>query len=229
MNAPADTIRKARERQEKGEMTFAQVPTGLKEDVLDAFRQAQAVAYTEGGRRFSVSRDAWRVDRLAGDRVRTTEWNVVQKDDARTSLDFNSKNFRLVQTTVDYEARTWRQITRHQTQWLGHPMDHIAFIIELIDRADRFYESADLDGVKCFSFEVSAKKYGTNPDGAFHRVWFDAATKLPVRMEMHWPNQIGTGVTTTVQDQFGWNPSWPADLFVPQIPAGFTLTEKAEK
>jgi outer membrane lipoprotein-sorting protein len=60
-------------------------------------------------------------------------------------------------------------------------------------------------------------------------VWFDAATKLPVRMETHWPNRVGAGETTTVQDQFEWNPSWPQDQFVPQIPAGFTLTEKAEK
>jgi outer membrane lipoprotein-sorting protein len=230
VNAPAATIRKARERQEKGEMSFAQVPAGLKEDVLDAFRQAQAqgVAYTEGGSRFSVSRNAWRVDRLEGDRVRTTEWNIIEKDDdAPTSLDFNDKNFRLVQTTVDYEARTWRQITRHQMP--RHPVDQMAFIIELIDRADRFYESADLDGVKCFSFEVSAKKYGTNPDGALHGVWFDTVTKLPVRMEVHWPNRDGTAVTTTVQDQFQWDPLWPADLFVPQIPAGFTQIESAEK
>lgn len=227
VNAQPDTIRRAREREEKGEMTFANVPAGLKDDVFAAFRKVKTVAYTEGRTRFYVSRNSWRTDRLEGDRVQATEWHVIHKDDnAPTSLDFNDKNFRLVQTVVDYDARTYRQVEHRQTRWLGHPMDHIAFVIGLIDQADQFYESAEIDGVTCFGFDVSAKKYGTNPDGAFHRVWFDKATDLPVRMEVHWPDSAGAGMSTTVQEQFAWDPKLPEDFFAPQVPPGFTSDAK---
>jgi outer membrane lipoprotein-sorting protein len=227
VNAHPDTIRKAREREEKGEMTFATVPAGLKDRLFAAFRQAQTVAYTEAGTRFYVSRNAWRADRLDGDRIRQTEWHIIQKDDnAPTSLDFNDKNYRQVQTTVDYDAHTWRQIEQRQSPWMSHPLDRLGFTIGLVDRADRFYESVEIDGVACFGFDVSAKKYGTNPDGAFHRVWFDTATNLPVRMETHWPDSDGTGVTVMVQEQFDWDPVLPADFFTAQVPPGFTLVEE---
>ena len=231
VNAHPDTIRKARERQEKGEMVFAQVPAGLKEQVVAALNRAGTVSYRESdGTKVSVSRYAWRRDLFDGDRLRSTEWFVVEKEDwGPTSLDFNDKNFRLTQTTVDYDARTYRQVIHREQTILRHPVDRIAFTIGLIGRADRFYESAAIDGVPCFGFDVSAKKYGTNPDGAFHRVWFDAATKLPVRMEVHWPNSDGTGMSTTVQNQFEWNPGWPEDHFVPRIPPGFTQIEAAGK
>ena len=101
-------------------------------------------------------------------------------------------------------------------------MAGILFIVGLIDRADKFYESSQIDGVECFGFEVSAKKYGDNPEGVIHRVWFDAATKLPVRIEMQWPNADGSGVNTTIRDQFEWNPALPEDYFIPQVPTGFT-------
>jgi outer membrane lipoprotein-sorting protein len=227
VNEHPDTIRKARERAEKGEMPFADVPPGLKDSLFAAFRQVRTVAYTEGGTRFYVSRSAWRADRRDGDRLRQTEWHVIQKDDnAPTSLDFNDKNYRQVQTTVDYDARTYRQIEQHESPWMSHPLDRLGFTIGLIDRADRFYESAPVDGVACFGFDVSAKKYGTNPDGAVHRVWFDQATNLPVRMEMHWPSSDGAGETVTVQEQFDWDPVLPEDFFTPQVPPGFTLVEE---
>jgi outer membrane lipoprotein-sorting protein len=227
VNAHPDTIRKAREREEKGEMTFASVPAGLKDALFAVFRKVETVSYTEGRTRFYVSRNAWRTDRLEGNRVQATEWCVIQKhDNAPTSLDFNDKDYRLVQTTVDYDARTCKQIEHRQTTWLRHPMDHIAFIISLIDQADRFYESAEIDGAACFGFDVSAKKYGTNPDGAFHRVWFDKATNLPVRMETHWPTSDGAGVSVTVLEKFEWNPVLPENFFTPQVPPGFTLDAK---
>jgi len=230
VNAHPDTIRKAREREEKGEMTYASIPAGLKDTLFVAFRKVETVAYTEGGTRFYASRNAWRTDQIEGNRVRITEWCVIQKhDNAPTSLDFNDKDYRQVQTTVDYDARTCKQVEHRQTTWLRHPMDHIASIIGLIDRADRFYESAEIDGAACFGFDVSAKKYGTNPDGAFHRVWFDKATNLPVRMETHWPTSDGTGVSVTVLEKFEWNPVLPENLFTPQVPPGFTVVEAAGK
>ena len=230
VNAPADTIRKAREREEKGEMVFASVPAGLKDRLFAAFSKVGTVAYAEGNTHLHVSRNAWRKDYLEGNRVRMTEWFVIQKDDnAPTSHDFNDKNYRLVQTTVDYDARTCRQIEHRKSAWLGHPMDHIGFIIGLVDQADRFYESEQIDGVACFGFDVSAKKYGTNPDGAFHRVWFDQATDLPVRIETHWPSSDGTSVSVMVQEQFDWAPTIPDDFFTPQIPADFTVKQESSE
>lgn len=227
VNAHPDTIRKAREREEKGEMAFADVPAGLKDDLFAAFRQRRTVSYTEGGRRFYVSRSAWRTDRLEDDRVLTTEWRVIQKDDdAPTSLDFNDKSFRVVQTIVDYDARTYRQIEHRESGWRSHPLDNLAFILGLIDQADRLYESAQIDGVECFGFDVSAKKYGTNPDGAFHRVWLDAATSLPLRMETHWPTGDGAGVSVITKGQFDWDPVLPEDFFTPVIPPDFAPVEK---
>lgn len=227
VNERPDTIRKARERQEKGEMVYANVPAGLKKEVFAAFRKMATVAYTEGGRRFFGSRDAWRVDYPEGDHIRKATWHVIHKsDDLPTNLDFNDKGFRLVDTTVDYDDRTFEQVERSRTGWHGHPMDNIAFLLGLMDRADRFYESQEVDGVTCFGFDVSAKKYGTNPDGAFHRVWLDAATRLPVRTETHWPNSNGAGVHVTVREQFQWDPTLPEDFFTPQIPPGFVQIEK---
>ncbi len=104
-------------------------------------------------------------------------------------------------------------------------MARILFTAGLIDKADHFYESAQIDGVECFGFDISAKKYGTNPDGAFHRVWFNEATDLPVRIETHWPSSDGTSVSTYAQEQFDWAPELPADFFVPQIPPGFTQAQ----
>jgi hypothetical protein len=203
------------------------VPAGLKDEVSAAFRKMATVAYTEGGRRFFGSRDAWRVDYPQGDHIRKTTWRVIHKsDDLPTNLDFNDKGFRLVDTTVDYDDRTFEQVERSRTGWHGHPMDDIAFLLGLMDRADRFYESQEVGGVTCFGFDVSAKKYGTNPDGAFHRVWFDAATNLLVRTETHWPNSNGAGVNVTVREQFQWDPTLPEDFFTPQIPAGFQQVEK---
>jgi hypothetical protein len=225
VNERPGVVRKARERQEKGEMAYADVPAGLKNEVLAAFLKMATITYAEGDSRFYVSRNAWRIDHLAADRVRKTEWHVIQKgDDAPTSLDFNDKDFRLVKTIVDHDAGTFSQIERRESQ--RNPMDSMAFIIGLIDRADRFYESREIDGVACFGFDVSAKKYGTNPDGAFHQVWFDAATNLPVRMECHWPKSDGSGEYVTVQEQFDWDPTLPEDLLTPQIPSGFAQIEK---
>jgi len=227
VNEHPGVIRKARERQEKGEMVYANVPPGLKDEVFAAFREMATVTYGEGGRLFSVSRNAWRVDHLDGDRVRKTEWHVTHKsDDLPTNLDFNDKGFRLVETVVDYDARTFKQIEHRRTELHRHPMDHMAFVIGFMDQADRFYESREIDGVTCFGFDVSAKKYGTNPDGAFHRVWFDAATNLPVRMETHWPNSNGAGVNVTVREQFHWDPTLPEDFLTPQVPPGFQKIEK---
>jgi len=86
--------------------------------------------------------------------------------------------------------------------------------------ADRFFESKQIDGIECFGFELSAKKYGTNPDTSIHTLWFDTVTKLPVKME--YQGLQDDGPRKRIMDQFEWNPELPAETFIPEIPAGFT-------
>ncbi len=100
-------------------------------------------------------------------------------------------------------------------------MQDILFLAGLVDRADRFHESAQIDGVECFGFEVSAKKYGDNPEGAMHRLWFDTATALPVRIEFEGPRSDGSGTIKEVKEQFEWDPALPEDFFTPRIPPDF--------
>ncbi len=228
VNTHPDNIRAARELEEKGEMVYADVPESVKDDFVAALDQTKTVAYRQGGSTWvTLARHAWRQDHFEGDRLTTTEWFVIEQDDmAPTSLDFNDKNFRLVQTSVDYDARTYTHVERGKDTWPGHPMDRIAFLIGHIDLADRKLEDTVVDGIECFGFDISAKKYGTNPDGAFHRLWFDKATNLPVRMEVHWPYSDGTGVSTTVREQFDWDPELPEDFFIPQVPPNFTQVEQ---
>ncbi len=50
-------------------------------------------------------------------------------------------------------------------------------------------------------------------------MWFDAETKLPVKMEFEWLE--GKRIT----GRFQWNPELPAETFIPNIPAGFELAK----
>ena len=98
-------------------------------------------------------------------------------------------------------------------------MDRILFLSNMIDQADVFYEHAIIDETECFGFELSAKKYGDNPDTTKHVLWFDKTTLLPVSMELHWKQD--DGFRQQIQDDFQWNAELPEAVFVPQIPHGF--------
>jgi hypothetical protein len=225
VKAHPDDIRAARDKQAKGEMAFAQVPQGLRERVVAALTAVTTGAYTEGSVRICFTKNAWRRDHPYGGKTQYTLWYVLQgalPDGPFELID----GLGVEETLVDYAEKTYR-ITDHTGQWPPrHPMTRIRFLAGLIDQADRFYESAQMDGVQCFGFDVSARKYGDNPDGAFHRVWFNTATNLPVRMETHWPSDDGTGASTMVQEQFDWNPELPEGFFLPQVPPGFTVKAK---
>ena len=81
-----------------------------------------------------------------------------------------------------------------------------------------------VNGIECFSFELNAKKYGSNPDTHKHKMWFDATTRLPVRTEFAWVQTDGP--RREVRDKFQWNPALPAETFQPDIPADFTAKEQ---
>ena len=100
-------------------------------------------------------------------------------------------------------------------------MDRVRHPVGYIHRADRILENATVDGMECFGIVLSAKKYGTNPDGMLHRMWFDVQTRLPVRMEFEFPRGEGKPVARLVRDRFEWDPELPPDTFVPVIPDGF--------
>jgi len=102
-------------------------------------------------------------------------------------------------------------------------MDHITFLAGWIDSADRFFAKEDVEGIDCFGFELSAKKYGTNPATSKHRLWFDAETMLPVKVESEWVQDDGP--RKRVSDEFQWNVELPPDIFIPDIPQDFKLSE----
>jgi outer membrane lipoprotein-sorting protein len=235
ISAEPDEIRTAKEKQEKGQMLYANVPAGLKDEIAAALKSVNTAIYRQrfgftkdgnwllsDGETIYISEYDWRKDSLSSGQIQKTEWYVTDKDDwGKTSFDFNDKNFRLIQTTVNYADHSYSQITHGSTSHPDNPMDRIIFLAGYIDKADRFFESEQIDDVECFGFELSAKKYGTNPETSIHTLWFDAGTMLPVKMELEWLEDDGS--RKIIQDQFKWNAELPEETFIPDIPAGFTL------
>jgi len=227
VNAHPHTIRMARELEEKGEMVFADVPDGLKERIVAVLNEVEVVAYREtSGTWVYLSRYAWRRDHLDGDDLRMTEWYVIEQDNMTpTDLDFNDESFQLVCTAVDYQAQTYHVKLLGRDDRPRHPVDSIRHPIGYIDRADHILDNKVIEGIECYGLELSAKKYGSNPDDMIHRLWFSSETDLPVRLELEFVSESTGRKTSIVKDQFEWNPVLPEDFFVPEIPADFTLAE----
>jgi outer membrane lipoprotein-sorting protein len=240
INAEPDEIRAAKDKQKKGPMLYADVPAGLKDEIAAALKGVKTAVYRQ---RFGFVRDEnwlfsdgdtiyislydWRIDSLSGGQLQKTEWYVTDKEDwGKTSFDFNDKNFRLIQTTVNFADRSYKETTHGSASHPDNPMDRIISLAGYIDRADRFFESEQIDGIECFGFELSAKKYGSNPDTNIHTLWFDAVTMLPVKTEFQWLQDDGP--RKMVQDQFEWNPELPAETFIPEIPADFALEANSD-
>lgn len=240
IEAEPDEIRAAKEKQEKGDMPYADVPEGLRDEVVAALDNVQTAIYRKrygftrdgkwiysGGNRMYVSPQAWREDVYSNELVQQTDYFVVDKGDwGQTSLDFNDKAFSLTQTTVQFGDSSYRIVKHGSESHPDNPMDRIIWLASLLNEADRFWEDEEIEGIQCFGFEVSAKKYGTNPDGMLHRLWFDARTKLPVKMEFERLDEGDGKPRRMVTDQFQWNPEIPAETFMPEIPEDFTVKEQ---
>ncbi len=224
INAHPSQMRAAREREEKGEMVYADVPAGLKNEIFAPLNEVETVSYKHGHADVYVSRYAWRKDYYsADDRLYKIEWYVIEKEDwDETSFDVS--NFPLTQTTVNFENKTYKTVNHYGSSRPRHPMDKIRRVIGYVDLADRILENTAIEGIECFGLEISAKKYGTNPDGMLHRLWFDVETKLPVRMEVEYP-QDGRVTKAITGRQFKWNPELDDEIFVPKIPEGFKLID----
>ena len=52
-----------------------------------------------------------------------------------------------------------------------------------MDNADKLLGEKIIEERDCVGFEISASKYGSNPDEWVDRIWFDIETKLPVLIE----------------------------------------------
>jgi outer membrane lipoprotein-sorting protein len=240
INAEPHEIQAAKEKQEKGQMLYADVPAGLKDKIATSLKGVKTAVYRErfgfvrdgnwllsDGEKIYVSQYDWRKDSYSGGQLRKTEWYVTDKNDwDKTSFDFNDRNFRLTQTTVNFTDRSYREITHGSTSHPDNPMDRIIFLAGYIDRADRFFESEQIEGIECFGFKLSAKKYGTNPDTSIHTLWFNAETMLPFKMEFEWLGDDGP--RKMVLDQFEWDSELPAETFTPEIPADFSLEVNSE-
>jgi len=225
INAEPHKVRADREKQEKSRLIYADVPAGVAAATATALRNVKAAIYYDGGTKISLSGHDWRKDRYAGDSLRETEWFVVAKDQwGRPRFDFNDEEFELTQTKVNYRDKFCRIVTHGSKSHPNNPMDRIMFLVGWINKADRFWENEKIGGIECFGFELSASKYGSNPDTNKPRIWFDAKTKLPVRTETVWVSR--GSATTRVRDRFQWNPELAAETFKPEIPEDFTVKEQ---
>ena len=122
INAEPSEVHAAKEKLQKGQMLYADVPVGLKDEIAAAIKGVKTAVYRESGETIYISEYDWRKDSYRGDQLRKTDWYVTDKADwGKTSLDFNDKNFKLIKTTVNFGDRTYKQITHgsnHLPRWV---------------------------------------------------------------------------------------------------------------
>lgn len=238
INAEPSEIRKALEEQEKGQMIYADVPQELVEATSNAIKSVENAIFRlrygnlqDGDwsyfnrQQFYISRYDWREDiyYLSQAIQLSNVFITSQSDWGKTNFDFNDEAFSLIQISVNYREHPYKTTNYNSSSHPDNPLDRIIFLIGWFSKADIFFENEVIDNKECYGFELSAKKYGTNPDTTKHRIWFDKETNLPVRIEDEWLQDDGPGIM--VKDQFEWNTELPAELFIPDIPNDYTPEE----
>lgn len=242
VNAPMDQLRADKEKEQKGEMVFTEVPPQWKNEVDRALKAVKTAGYRRyleffqkdgslSGKndltKYVLSSKTWRIDQYMQEKDTQpvkTEWYVVTKEKpGDTSFAARDKTFFITQTNVDFNNRTWMRKVHTSDNSPRNPLEWLMFLTGMIDKADRILENTNIDGIPCFGVEIKAKKYGDNPDYMVHRLWFDMGTKLPVRME--WETRAGKDgqgqKMIEVKDQFQWNDDFSADTLNPVIPEGY--------
>jgi outer membrane lipoprotein-sorting protein len=228
INAHPDEIRAAKDKEKKGEMVYAGVSDGLKDEIITALRNVRTASYQDVACRIYLSKNAWRKDYYSDEQLQRNEWYIFDKEDiSETNFDVDEKVTGLTQINVNPLSKTYQVLSYTADSQPTHPMNRILFLAGLIGRADRVLENEKIEGIECFGFEISAKKYGDNPDLMKHRLWFDVKTKLPVRIEFQSLND--NVLRTEIKNHFKWNPELPADTFIPKIPKDFKLVESNDK
>lgn len=222
VSAHPDEIRMAREQEAKGRMSYADVPAGLKDAIVTGLRAVETGSYREGSTIVSFSKTFWREDVYSSDGALlvNVKWYRLEGDLGDGPFEPQG-HYTLTETVAELGKIELEVVTHPDSSFRSHPMSRIGFLSALIDEADTFFDHVQIDGIACYGFEVSAKKYGDNPDGMVHRIYLDAATNLPVRMEFEYIRDDGTPSEVRVKDQFQWNVEHPEGFFIPQIPADF--------
>ncbi len=107
----------------------------------------------------------------------------------------------------------------------------------LAGEADRRLDRCSLDGVEVEGYEVSAARLGLQPVGPtasgeapanLARLWVDAHTLLPVRVEIELVQEMmGMGAmrVRATYDRFEFDTPLDASLFVPKVPEDFRVVE----
>lgn len=160
---------------------------------------------------FYVSSDSYRRDIYDGDVLREIQWYVPDGQD-------------MIQHYVRFDLSCYGAVRHKGSFGVQDPVERMRSHVRHEDRADRFLGQEVIEGRECVGFDISAAKYGDNPETWVDRIWLDIETRLPVRMERS--GRPVTGRTdetfTTVLDQFIYNEQLPADTFIPaEPPAGF--------
>ena len=167
-----------------------------------------------------LSQDRYRRDIYDDNQLRETQWYVPDADG-------------LTQTSIRLKAGDY-QIDKHQEP--SKVVDHVAklrAVVKAVDKADRRLGPEEIEGQKCIGFEISAAKLDGPKGEKICRIWFNAETKLPVRIETDNSKLEKTpafahgirGMINTL-DHFDWSPRLPANTFTPYIPEGFRKVQK---
>lgn len=163
---------------------------------------------------FYVSHDSYRRDIYDGDLLREIQWYVPDGND-------------MIQHYLRFDLKCYGA-TRHKGGFGKHgPVERMRFYVRLLDEADELLGEEVIEDRNCVGFEISASKYGDNPEEWLDRIWFDIDTRLPVLMEHERAcprdkTQTDFHPHITVRDQFDYNPQLPADTFIPyEAPEGF--------
>jgi hypothetical protein len=132
----------------------------------------------------------------------------------------------MLQHSVRFDLESYFTHTHAGSFGNYDPIDRLRFYVGLLDEADRQLGIEVFDGCECVGFEISASKYGDNPQEWLDRIWFDIDTKLPVLIEKERgcprdKTKTDFHPSIRVQDQFDYNPELPADTFIPKTPEGF--------
>ena len=150
--------------------------------------------------RFYVSSDSYRRDIYDGNTLREIQLYVPDGGD-------------MTMHYIRYDLKCYGVLRHTGSFGSQDPVTRIRRYAELLDKADRFLGEQVVDGRKCVGFEISAGKYGSNPETWLDHVWFDEETRLPVRIEKSGRPVTGDAsrTFTTIQDQFDYAPQLPPD------------------
>jgi len=182
-------------------------------------REQTVLVYSDGSEHtsmtwdiFYVSHDSYRRDIYDGDVLREIQWYVPDGDGT-------------LHHSIRFDLGSYYTHSGQGSFGNYDPVERMRSKVRLLDKADKLLGIEVVDGRECVGFEISASKYGNNPEQWIDRIWFDVETKLPVRIEQRGRSFTGQSETTrtTVEDQFDYNPDLPADTFVPRTPEGFVF------